>query len=279
MLISTQTFALNQIEVSAQIQRTHLIREYESSFLINNENTKSHNGLDAKIGLLEVGISIPVYRGFRAIGTISIGDDNHQNILWISQYSLDNNIGTQPNHGGYNEYSDGHLKYKNYRVGIEQQTTNMLTTGIYLAKEEVDSRSDTLHASSIPATTYFEESFKLEGYSEIHTRTPLNGVSVGIQNIITLRRSSVNQSFWYQGNNNWVSFNAPSIQLLSSPYMLINITPGFFMRMSLTHTVFKGLKQKDVEFESTSLAQISDVGIDAYSGSQTNVALNASYCF
>lgn len=278
-LTPTQSFAFNQFEVFTQVQHSHLTREYESQFLFNGEKNRTYNGLDAKAGIFEIGVSIPIYGNTKAIGSISIGDNTYSNILWINQYSMENTIGTPPNSGGYNEYSGGHLKYKNYKIGIESQTTDILVTGVHFAKEEIDSRSETLHSSTIPASKYFEESYKLEGFSDIQSRTPFRNVQVGIQNIITLRRSNVSQTFWYNGSNNSLSFNAPSFQILSSPYMVARVTPNLSMRMSLTHTVFKGIKQKDVEFEKNTLSQISDVGVDAYSGSQTNVALNANYHF
>ena len=61
--------------------------------------------------------------------------------------------------------------------------------------------------------------------------------------------------------------------------MIAQIAPNLSMRMSLTHTVLKGFKQKDVEFEKNTLTQISNVGVDAYSGSQTSIALSANYHF
>ncbi|WP_394252058.1 hypothetical protein [Vibrio profundi] len=278
-LTSTQSFAFNQFEVFTQVQHTHLTREYESHFLLNDEKNRTYNGLDAKAGIFEIGVSTPMYGNTKIIGSISIGDNSYQNILWINQYSMENTIGNPPNSGGYNEYSGGHLKYKNYKIGIENQTTDMLVTGVYFAKEEIDSRAETLHSSTIPASTYFEESYKLEGYSDIRSQTPFRNIQVGIQNIITLRRSDVSQKFWYNGANNLLSFNTPSFQILSSPYMVARVAPNLSMRMSLTHTVLKGFKQKDVEFEKNTLTQISNVGVDAYSGSQTSIALSANYHF
>lgn len=278
-LTSTESFAFKQFEVFTQVQHIHLTREYESHFLFNDEKNRTYNGLDAKTGTFEIGVSASIYGNTKAIGSISIGDNANNNTLWINQYSMENTIGTPPSSGGYNEYSGGHFKYKNYKIGIESQTTDILVTGVHFAKEEIDSRAETLHSSTIPASQYFEESYKLEGYSDIQSRTPFRNIQVGIQNIITLRRSNVSQSFWYNGSNNSLSFNASSFQILSSPYMVAHVTPNLSMRMSFTHTVLKGIRQKDVQFEKNSLSQISDVGVDAYSGSQTNVALNANYHF
>jgi len=129
----------------------------------------------------------------------------------------------------------------------------MLTTCVYIAREKVESYSTTLNSSSIPATSYFEKSFKLEGYSDIRSQTPLRNMSVGIQNIVTLRRSEVSQIFWLSSADNTLSFSAPSMQVLSSPYIVVDIDPNFSIRMSLTRTVFKSLRQKDVEFESITL--------------------------
>ena len=170
-LTSTQSFAFNQFEVFTQVRHTHLSREYESHFMLNDEKNRTYNGLDTKAGIFEIGVSTPMYGTAKIIGSISIGDNSYQNILWINQYSMENTIGNPPNSGGYNEYSGGHLKYKNYKIGIENQTTDMLVTGIYFAKEEIDSRAETLHSSTIPASTYFEESYKLEGYSDIRSQT------------------------------------------------------------------------------------------------------------
>lgn len=279
VLTSTQAFAFSQFEVFTQVQHTSLTREYQSQFLLNDEKMQSINGLNAKLRVFDIGVTAPIYRNIRVIGALSIGNDKRHNQLWIKQYSLDNNIGTRPNYGGYNDYDDGHLSYKNIKIGLEGKTSDMLTTGVYIAREQVDSYSDTLNSSSIPATSYFEESIKLEGYSDIRSPTALHKISVGIQNIVTLRRSDVSQKFWYRSANNWVSFNAPSIQLLSSPYIVADLSESFSMRMSLTRTVFKSFRQKNVEFESNTLDKVSDVTVETYSGSQTNIALSASYHF
>jgi len=278
-LVSTQSFAFSQSEVFTQLQHTHITREYESHFLFNGEKNRTYNGLDAKVGVFEIGVSTPIYGNFKAIGSISIGDNTYQNILWINQYSIENTIGTPPNSGGYNEYSGGHLKYKNYKIGIENHTTDTLVIGVHLSKEEIDSRAETLHRSTIPASSYLEQSLKVEGYSDIQSRTVFRNILIGIQNTITLRRSDVSQSFWYNGSNNSLRFNTPSFQVLSSPYMVVRVSPSLSMRMSLTHSVFKGIKQKNVEFEQNTLSQVSNVNVDAYGGSQTNIALNANYHF
>ncbi|UOE82826.1 hypothetical protein LTQ03_19160 [Vibrio splendidus] len=274
--ISINARILNTTELDISTTNLNIKREYSSYFNRDSNSYKKDTKLESSLIAINLGISSHIAKNLSLFSSLTLGTKNRDNKIYEHGYNVGNEISSPSYLNLYDEFNSGNLSYNSWKVGVRTAPLRFSTIGIYIAKETIGSNPESNNGTFFPHTDYKEDTKKLEAY--VNTNYPITPmITIGISNILSLRNSEIKQTYFYLGEDNYVSFDSSSFEILTSPYIKAALTPRFDFELNLTRSMFKALNHRNEKLVQNSGDPISNVKFDEYSGEESSINLTLSY--